>query len=172
MLFFDFCLFHFSKFQITIVKNYLEKLSTFIMAFESSNKVLLHGKCFWSTNFWQWNDGPFNFEICMEKRFIISFIIIFLNDRNIVTSLSTIHFKCWSIPKTVWHFQKKKTFLQSNFLKICLEQFKLSGHVELEKWNMFAFSNLQFEQKRWLKLKNYTFFQFGWKSGYKIYYFS
>ena len=46
MLFFDFCLFHFSKFQITIVKNYLEKLSSFIMAFESSNKVLLHGKCF------------------------------------------------------------------------------------------------------------------------------
>ena len=99
-------------------------------------------------------------------------LLFFLNDRNIVTSLSTIHFKCWSIPKTVWHFQKKKTFLQSNFLKICLEQFKLSGHVELEKWNMFAFSNLQFEQKRWLKLKNYTFFQFGWKSGYKIYYFS
>ena len=69
-------------------------------------------------------------------------LLFFLNDRNIVTSLSTIHFKCWSIPKTVWHFQKKKTFLQSNFLKICLEQFKLSGHVELEKWNMFAFSNL------------------------------
>ena len=30
---------------------------------------------------------------------------------------------------------------------------------------MFAFSNLQFEQKWWLK---YTFFQFGWKSGWSL----
>ena len=61
MLFFNFCLFYFFKFQMTIVKNLLEKPSFFIMDFESSYEVLLRDKYFWSTYFWQWNDDPFNF---------------------------------------------------------------------------------------------------------------
>ena len=42
-----------------IVKNLIEKASFFIIDFESSYEVLLCHKYFWSTYFWQWNDGPF-----------------------------------------------------------------------------------------------------------------
>ena len=68
MLFFNFCCFHFSKFQMSIVKNLMEKPSFFIMHFEGSYEVLLHHKFFWSTHFWQWNDRPFKnfFEIFTE----------------------------------------------------------------------------------------------------------
>ena len=59
MLFFNFCLFHFSKFQMTIVKSFMEKLSFFVNDFESSFDVRLCHKYFWSTNVWEWNDGPF-----------------------------------------------------------------------------------------------------------------
>ena len=59
MLFYNFCFFHFSKFQMTIVKNFMEKPSFFKMDFEGSYEVLLHHKYFWSTLFWQWNCGPF-----------------------------------------------------------------------------------------------------------------
>ena len=60
MLFFNFCLFYFFKFQMTIVKNLIKKPSFFTTDFEGSYKILLHHKYFWSTYFWQWNDGPFN----------------------------------------------------------------------------------------------------------------
>ena len=40
MLIFNFCLFHFSKFQMTIVKNLIENPSFFVMDFESSYKVI------------------------------------------------------------------------------------------------------------------------------------
>ena len=53
MYFFNFCHFHFSKFQMTIVKNPMEKTSFFIMDFEGSHEVLLHHKYFWTTHFWQ-----------------------------------------------------------------------------------------------------------------------
>ena len=46
MLRFNFCLFHFSKFQMTIVKNLMKKPSFFIMNFEGSNEVLLRHKYF------------------------------------------------------------------------------------------------------------------------------
>ena len=59
MLFLNFCLFHFSKFQMTIVKNLMEKPSVFIMAFKVSNEVLLRHKYFQLTYFWQRNNGPF-----------------------------------------------------------------------------------------------------------------
>ena len=44
--------------------------------------------------------------------------------------------------------KKLKHFFQNNFLLISLEQLKLSDYSELEKLNMFAFSNLQFQQKQ------------------------
>ena len=48
-----------------------------------------------------------------------------------------------SIPKIAWHFPKTHTTLsQNNFPKICLKQLKLSDHIDLEKWNIFAISNL------------------------------
>ena len=59
MLSFNFCFFLFSKFQMDIVKNVMELPSSFKMDFEDSYEVLLRHKYFWSTYFWQWNDGPF-----------------------------------------------------------------------------------------------------------------
>ena len=74
---------HISKFQMAIVKNFIEHLriskvlmtfyyitndycqkfywttNFFIMDFKSSYDVLLHYKYFWSIDFFQWNKGPF-----------------------------------------------------------------------------------------------------------------
>ena len=90
---FNFCLFHFSKFQTTIAKNYMEKPSFFIIDFEGSNEVLLCHKYFWSTYFWQWNDSFFknvwNFQVNV---FCFSYFFYFL--RKITTSLFIIHLKC------------------------------------------------------------------------------
>ena len=61
MLFFDFGFFLFSKFQMAISKNLMELLTFFKTDFEGSDEVLLRHKYFWSTYFWQWNDGPFKF---------------------------------------------------------------------------------------------------------------
>ena len=58
MLFLIFA-FHFSKFQMTIVKDLMEKPSFFTMDFERSNKVLQRLKYFWSTYFRQGNNDPF-----------------------------------------------------------------------------------------------------------------
>ena len=64
----------------------------FIMDFDGSNEVLLGHKYFWSSNFWQWNDGPFkNFEISTEIYFVS---IFFEDERNITTSLLMILLKC------------------------------------------------------------------------------
>ena len=49
---FNFWIFSFSKFQMTIFKN----LTT---GFEGFLKILLRHKFFWSQHFWQWNSGPF-----------------------------------------------------------------------------------------------------------------
>ena len=46
MHFLNFYLFHFSKFQITIVNNLMEKHSFFIMDFKSSYTFLLRHKYF------------------------------------------------------------------------------------------------------------------------------
>ena len=59
MLFLNLYLFRFSKFQMTIVRNLMEKPSFFIMDSEGFYEALLRHKYFWSTNFWQWNDDPF-----------------------------------------------------------------------------------------------------------------
>ena len=96
--FFSFCLFHFSKFEMTIIKNLMKKPS-FIINFESSFKVLLCHKYFWSTHFRQWNDSPFKFFffwICREIHFVS---LLFLNERNITTSHLMIYLKC-----TVVHY--------------------------------------------------------------------
>ena len=77
MLFFNFCLFPFSKFQMTIVKN-------------------IRHKYFWSTHFWQRNGSSFKFLWYLQMHFVSSF---FLNEWNITTSLLMIHLKC-----TVAHY--------------------------------------------------------------------
>ena len=56
IVFFNFCLFHFFKFQMTVVKNLMKKPSFFIMDFEGSYEVLLCHKYIWFKKFWQWND--------------------------------------------------------------------------------------------------------------------
>ena len=79
MLFFNFCLFPFSKFQMTIVKN-------------------IRHKYFWSTHFWQRNGSSFKFLWYLQMHFVSSF---FLNEWNITTSLLMIHLK-----RTVVHYSK------------------------------------------------------------------
>ena len=44
------------------------------MDFESSNKALLHHKYFWSTYFWQMNDGPFKNLWNLHKNVFCFFI--------------------------------------------------------------------------------------------------
>ena len=63
MLFFIFCLFHVSKFQMTVVKNLIEKPTFFYNVFRAflwsstaSQIFLIY------TYFWQWKDGRFNFH--------------------------------------------------------------------------------------------------------------
>ena len=79
MLFFNFCLLPFSKFQMTIVKN-------------------IRHKYFWSTHFWQRNGSSFKFLWYLQMHFVSSF---FLNEWNITTSLLMIHLK-----RTVVHYSK------------------------------------------------------------------
>ena len=95
MLLLNFCFFHFSKFQMTIVKNLMEKPSFFIMDFEGSYEVLLHQEYFWSTYFWQWNDCPFKlFWNFYGNEFSLSFF----NEKILVLFLM-INLKC-----TVAHY--------------------------------------------------------------------
>ena len=51
-----FAFFIFSKFPMIIVKNLMERPTFFIMNFEGSNREC-SSKYFWSTFFWQRNDG-------------------------------------------------------------------------------------------------------------------
>ena len=112
--FLNFCLFHFSKFQEAIVKHLMEKPSLFIMDSEGSYELLLIHKYFWSTNFWQWNDGPLKwFEICTEMHFISLF---FLNERNIATSI-------WWYIKMYWCALRTKFFLNI-YQSIVFERFR------------------------------------------------
>ena len=53
MLFFNFCLFHFFKFQVTIEGLYQSNQN------EGSYEVLLRQKYFWSPHLWQWNECSF-----------------------------------------------------------------------------------------------------------------
>ena len=57
MLLFNFCLFHFSIFQMTIVKNVMEKPFFFIIDIVDFYETLLRRKYFRSTYFWQWDNG-------------------------------------------------------------------------------------------------------------------
>ena len=96
MLFLNFCLFHFSKFQMTIIKNLMEKPSFFIMDFEGSYEVL---KYLWSSVHTFNNETTALlkfFGIFTEMHFVSLF---FLNERNIMTSILMIHLKC-----TVVHY--------------------------------------------------------------------
>ena len=97
MLFFNLWLFHFSKFKMTIVKNLMEKPSFFIMDFEGSYEVLLRHKCFWSTHFWQWNDGLFKISRNLHENVFCFFT--FSKWKKHTTSLLVIHLKC-----TVLHY--------------------------------------------------------------------
>ena len=132
MLFFNFCFFDFSEFQMTIVENLMEKPSFFIMDFEGPYEVLLRHKYFWSTYFWQWNDGPFKiFEICRKTYFASLF---FLNERNITISILMIHVK-----HTVVHYANlnsgsiNKSYLLATEYAILLGFFLFSIYVYFNK---------------------------------------
>ena len=99
MQLFSFCLFHFSKFQMTIIKDFMEKpIEDFIIRFHGCYEVLLSDKYFWSTFFWQWNNDPFNFFFLISTEMHLVSLFL-LNERNITVSLLMIHLKC-----TVVHF--------------------------------------------------------------------
>ena len=82
MSFFNYYLFHYSKLQMTIVKN-------LIMGFKGSYEVLLRHKYFWYTHFWQWNGGPSEIFWNLHGNAFCS--LIFLKWRNIATSLLMLH---------------------------------------------------------------------------------
>ena len=90
MLFFNSCLFCFSKFRTTIVKNLTEKPSFFIMGFKGSHEVLLRHK-YDLQIFDKETTVLLKFlEICTEMRFVSLF---YLNERNITASLLMTHLK-------------------------------------------------------------------------------
>ena len=94
-----FAFFHFSKFQMTIIKDFMEKpIEDFIIRFHGCYEVLLSEKYFWSTLFWQWNNDPFNFFFLISTEMHLVSLFL-LNERNITVSLLMIHLKC-----TVVHF--------------------------------------------------------------------
>ena len=144
MLLFNFCLFYFSKLEMTIVKNLMEKLSFFIIDFEGSYEVLLRHKHFWSTYFWQWNDGPFKiFEIFRKMYFVSLFL---LNERNSATSLLMIRLKC-----TVAHYANvnsssiNKPYLRGRWMYYFvgffnfLFMFILTRHLSKTLWKRYHF---------------------------------
>ena len=91
MLFFNFGFFHFSKFQMAIVKNLMEKpsflkcvLGVLIKFYYVTNIFDLH-------TFDNETTALLNFfEISMEMHFVS---LLFLNEKNIVSSLLMIHLK-------------------------------------------------------------------------------
>ena len=87
MTFLNFCLLHFPKFQVTIVKNLMEKPSFFIMDFHGFNEVLLRHKYSWSTYFFQWNGSPFELFWNFHG---VAFSLFFLNERNITSLLKNL----------------------------------------------------------------------------------
>ena len=131
MLFYNFCLFLFSKFQMAIVKN-------LIMDFECTQEVLIRHKYFQSTRFYKETTALLNFfEICTEMHFVSLF---FLNERNITTSLLMTHLKC-----TVVHYSdlnsssiNKKPFLNYGplnmlFIYLLIYFFKFLIYVYFNK---------------------------------------
>ena len=103
MLFFNFCLFLFSKFQMAIVKN-------LIMDFDCTQEVLIRHKYFQSTRFYKETTALLNFfEICTEMHFVSLF---FLNERNISIFLVMIHLKC----TVVHYFNLNSSSLNKPFL--------------------------------------------------------
>ena len=75
-------------------KEFYEKPSSFIMNFEGFYEVLLLHKCFWSKNFWQWNNDPFKIFCDLPGNTFCFFA--FLNERNIKTTLLVINLKCFA----------------------------------------------------------------------------
>ena len=101
-----FVVFIFSKLQMTIVKNLMDKASLFMMNFKSSYyKALLRHKYFWSKNFWQWNWSPF--KVFWNLHGNAFCFLCFLNERNITNSFLMIHLK-----STVGHYAN----LNSSFI--------------------------------------------------------
>ena len=100
MIFFSFCLFPFSKYQMT--------MSNHIMDFEYSQEVLICHKYFRSTIFGKETTALLNFfEIFIEMHFNS---LIFPNERNITTSFLMIHLKCTFVHYSNLNFEHKAKF--------------------------------------------------------------
>ena len=103
-LFFDFCLFDFSKFQITIFYNGFRR---FLGSFTTSQIFLIY--TFLKMKLRPWNNQTIKQWNWHRNDFVFLF---FLNERNVVVSLLVIHSKC-----TVVHYANlnsssiKKPFL-------------------------------------------------------------
>ena len=82
ILFFSFSLIHFSKFQMTVVKNFMDKSYFFCTGFQRLLRSSAASQIFLIL-FWQKNDGAFIFEIYTEMHFVSLF---FLSKRNIEPS--------------------------------------------------------------------------------------
>ena len=98
MLFLNFFLFHFSKFQKIVFKNVIENyhlwIDTIIMDFKGCYEVLLRDKYFWFTNFPQSNHGLFLhfFEIYMEMHFVSLFFSKWKKYCNLHLKCSIAHY--------------------------------------------------------------------------------
>ena len=96
-LFFNFCFFHFPKFQMTIVKSLTEKpsflkwISMIFMTFYYITNIFYQQMFDYEKRLFLKVS-----EICMEMHFVSLFS---LNEKSITTSLLTIHSKC-----TVVHY--------------------------------------------------------------------
>ena len=107
---FNFCLFYFSKFQMTIVKNLTNNHQLFIMDFKSPFEVLLRHKYFYLQVFHNETAALLKFfEIYTKMRFASLFS---LNERNIATSLFVIHLKC----TVVYYANLKSSSIDQPFL--------------------------------------------------------
>ena len=139
MLLFNFCFFHFSIFQMTIVKNVMEKPFFFIIDIVDFYEILLRRKYFRSTYFWQWDKVLLKFfEISMEMHFVSLFP---LNEGDITTSFLMIHLKC-----TVVHYNNLNPSSINNPLLRDVEYVTLFFFISLTRllsktlWKNYHFS--------------------------------
>ena len=111
MLFFNVCLFPFSKFRMTIVKKPYNGFRGFLV-------ISTMSQIFWSTHFWKSNGDPFKFfwNLHGYMHFVSLF---FLNERNMTTSLLIIHLKCTVVHYTNLNWSSKnKPFLNYGSLNM------------------------------------------------------
>ena len=151
-----FLIFHFFKFQITIVKNLMEKLSFFYSGFRGFYEVLLRHKHFWSTNFWRWNDGPFKIFLNFHGNSFCLFIFSKWKKYYNLTFDDTFKMYCCALSSS----SMNKLFLNYGPLNMLFCCFFFNF------WFMFILTRL-LSKTLW---KNYHFLMQIWKINFKMWY--